>query len=72
MFHYKSGVKINNTWSDNDKNSVSSSHDEDEKFPAKCNNEFKLCFKNVNRNTKLSNGIKISLILIMTMILLLA
>ena len=44
-FHYKSGLKMNNTWSDDYNSSVSSSDDEGDKFPTECNNGFEVGFK---------------------------
>ena len=51
-FHYKSGVEMNNVWSDDDNTSVSSSDDEGDTFPAECNNEFDVCFKKWRRHYK--------------------
>ena len=54
-FRYKSGVEMNNAWSDDDNTSVSSSDEEDDTFPSECNNEFDTCFKKWRRYYKVIN-----------------
>ena len=54
-FRYKSGIEMNNAWSDDDNTSLSSSDEEDDKFPSECNNEFDTCFKPWRRYYKYIN-----------------